>query len=151
MEPKKPKVKKMAKSQLKNAAAPYYFMSYLSGIESKRGNEKEALRWSKKAWKSANLKSEREHVTPYIIKNSDFKGGRLFSATNYSCKTNYSNIRMTVDEISDFELVEILIRNLGTDKTWEDYSNYIINNNLTTINGEIIRNEGYLKSLIKDK
>ena len=58
---------------------------------------------------------------------------------------------MTVDEISDFELVEILIRNLGTDKTWEDYTNYILNNNLIIINGEIIRNDGYLKSLNNDK
>ena len=26
------------------------------------------------AWKNANLPSEREHVTPYIRNNSDFKG-----------------------------------------------------------------------------
>ena len=117
------------------------------------GQDIEVFKFSalKEAWENANLKSEREHVTPYIIKNSDFKGGKLFSATNFSCKTNYSNIRMTVDEISDFKLVEILIRNLGTDKTWEDYTNYILNNNLTIINGEIIRNEGYLKSLNNDK
>ena len=35
------------------------------------------------AWKNANLPSEREHVTPYIRNNSDFKGASLFTALNY--------------------------------------------------------------------
>jgi hypothetical protein len=54
---------------------------------------------------------------------------------------------MTVDEIYDFELIEILINNLGIDKSWLDYTNFIIQNDLIKINGSIIRNEGFLKSL----
>jgi hypothetical protein len=57
---------------------------------------------------------------------------------------------MTVDESRDFELISILINNLGTDKTWLEYTNYIIQNNLTEINDSIIRNEGLLKSLKND-
>ena len=58
---------------------------------------------------------------------------------------------MTVDELKDFELISILINNLGTDKTWLEYTNYIIQNNLDKINESIIRNEGLLKSLKNDK
>ena len=62
------------------------------------------------AWKNANLPSEREHVTPYIRNNSDFKGAGIFKALNYSCPSNYSKIRMTVDEQRDFDLIKVLIR-----------------------------------------
>jgi spore coat polysaccharide biosynthesis protein SpsF (cytidylyltransferase family) len=116
------------------------------------GQDIEVFKFSalEKAWSNAILNSDREHVTPYIIKNSDFKGENLFTAVNFDCFKNYSNVRMTVDEVSDFKLIEVLIKNLGANKTWEDYTNFIINNNLIRINGEIIRNEGYLKSLNKD-
>jgi hypothetical protein len=58
---------------------------------------------------------------------------------------------MTVDESRDFELISILINNLGTNKTWLEYTNYIIQKNLVKINESIIRNEGLLKSLKNDK
>ena len=57
---------------------------------------------------------------------------------------------MTVDEIYDFQLIEILIKNLGVDKSWLEYTNFIIQNKLFKINGSIIRNEGFLKSLKND-
>jgi spore coat polysaccharide biosynthesis protein SpsF (cytidylyltransferase family) len=102
------------------------------------------------AWKNAKLVSEREHVTPYIRNNSDVKGGNLFSAINYPSDFDFSKIRMTVDESKDFELISILIKELGTDRTWLEYTNYIIQNSLTEINDSIIRNEGLLKSLKND-
>ena len=104
----------------------------------------------KKAWKNAILNSEREHVTPYIRKNSDFNGGNLFTSLNYDCQSDFSKIRMTVDEIADFDLIKILIENLGNNKSWSTYTNYIIKNNLTSLNINIIRNEGLLKSLKTD-
>lgn len=103
------------------------------------------------AWRNANLLSEREHVTPFIRNNSDYLGGKLFTSINYPCEFDYSKIRMTVDEIKDFELIAVLINDLGTDKTWLEYTNYIIDKDLTTINGSIIRNLGLLKSLKNDK
>lgn len=102
------------------------------------------------AWENAKLLSDREHVTPYIRNNSDYKGGNLFTAINFKCDHDFSKIRMTVDEIRDFELIEILIKKLGTDKTWLEYANYIIEKDLIKVNDIIIRNEGLLKSLKKD-
>ena len=102
------------------------------------------------AWKNAKLKSEREHVTPYIRNHADTNGSNLFTAISFPCKFDFSNIRMTVDEPKDFDLIELLINKLGIEKTWLEYTNYIIKNNLTKINDKIIRNEGFLKSLKND-
>lgn len=116
------------------------------------GQDIEVFKFSalEEAWKNAKLLSEREHVTPYIRNNADLKGGSLFLAKNYPCDFDFSKIRMTVDESKDFELISILINDLGIDKTWLEYTNYIIQNNLTEINDSIIRNEGLLKSLKND-
>ena len=116
------------------------------------GQDVEVIKFKalEKAWKEAKLNSEREHVTPFIIKNSDYKGGLLFSATNFDCLSNFSNIRMTVDEVLDIKLIEILITKLGVNRTWKEYTDFIIDNNLTKINGQIIRNEGYLNSIKKE-
>lgn len=103
----------------------------------------------KVAWKKAKLRSEREHVTPYIKINSSFNGGKLFISKNYPCQYDFSRIRMTVDEISDFELISKIITDLGINKNWLEYTNYIINNKLN--NDGIVRNEGYLNSLKNDK
>jgi len=116
------------------------------------GQDVEVFKFSalKIAWKNALLKSEREHVTPYIRNNSDFNNGNLFKAINFPCDSDFSKIRMTVDEQRDFDLMEILIHQLGTDKTWLTYTNFIIENDLSKVNGDIIRNEGLIKSLKND-
>ena len=116
------------------------------------GQDVEVFKFSalKLAWENAKLVSELEHVTPYIINNSDVKGGRIFSGHNYQCEQDYSHIRMTVDEPRDFDLIEHLIQKLGTEKTWLAYTNYMIENDLTKMNDQIIRNEGLLKSLKND-
>jgi spore coat polysaccharide biosynthesis protein SpsF len=117
------------------------------------GQDVEVFKFSalKQAWENANLTSDREHVTPYIRNNSDFKNGNLFSAINYPCDSDYSKIRMTVDEIRDFELIAILVDELGIEKKWLEYTNYIIHKDLSKINGEIIRNEGFINSLKNNK
>jgi spore coat polysaccharide biosynthesis protein SpsF len=99
------------------------------------------------AWNHAIKKSDREHVTPYIRDFSNFKNNNIFSAINFDNDLNYSHIRMTVDEIRDFELIKIVIENNGLDKSWKEYADYIVSNNLSHINDSIIRNEGYTKSL----
>ena len=117
------------------------------------GQDIEVFKFSalQESWKNAKLQSEREHVTPYIRNNSENKGVNLFKTINYSCDTDYSNIRMTVDEPKDFDLIKVLINKLGVEKTWLEYTNYVIENNLTKMNDEIIRNEGFLKSLNEDR
>ena len=116
------------------------------------GQDIEVFKFSalESAWKNANLSSEREHVTPYIRNNSDFKGASIFKALNYPCDSNYSQIRMTVDETKDFDLIKVLIDDLGTNKTWLEYTDFIIENDLNKINNSIIRNEGLLKSIKND-
>lgn len=116
------------------------------------GQDIEVFKFSalEKAWKEASLQSEREHVTPYLRNNSDYKGGNLFSAVNYPCESDFSKVRMTVDESRDFELIKILINKLGIDKSWKEYTDFIIDNDLAKVNDQIIRNEGLLKSLKND-
>lgn len=104
----------------------------------------------KQAWKSARLPSEREHVTPYIRTNSTHQGGNLFTSVNFPCIANYNKVRMTVDHAVDFELIKLLIEKLGTEQNWLTYVEYIIVHDLLGINGNIIRNQGYLKTLEKE-
>ncbi len=103
------------------------------------------------AWTNAVLNSEREHVTPFLRNNVIGKGLSIFKAKNFECDFDYSKIRMTVDEELDFELVKYLVKSFGTDKGWREYVKYILDNKLDSINGVILRNEGYLKSLKNDK
>jgi len=103
------------------------------------------------AWNNAKLKSEREHVTPYIRKNSSFKGGKLFKSDTYKFCENYKNVRLTVDEENDFKVIELLINKIGLNKSWMDYTKlYLKDNTINSLNNRIIRNEGYLNSLKKD-
>lgn len=102
------------------------------------------------AWKIAKKDSEREHVTPFIRNNSNLKGGNIFSALSYKNDIDYSQVRITVDEPRDFQLINKIINDLGSNKSWIEYTDYIINNKLNSINGNITRNEGYLKSLKMD-
>lgn len=116
------------------------------------GQDVEVFKFSvlEKAWTEAKLKSEREHVTPYIVDNTTFKGGKLFSALNFPCFSDFSAIRMTVDEPRDFELIQHVINDLGTGQNWITYTNHIIKNELYKINSDILRNEGMLISLKND-
>lgn len=130
-------------------------VDYVSNvIESKfpDGQDVEVFTFSalKNAWKNAHKPSEREHVTPYIRNNSDIMDGELFIAVNFATDRDYSRIRMTVDEKEDFELIKQLIQDLGTNRTWNEYTNYIIEHNLGSVNQHIQRNEGYLKSIKED-
>jgi len=117
------------------------------------GQDIEVFKFSalQRAWKEATLKSEREHVTPYIRNNSDLKGGELFTAHDVKCHSNFNSIRMTVDEKADLIAIRRLIDEYGIDSTWEEYADYISKHSESIGNSDIIRNEGYQKSLRKDK
>jgi spore coat polysaccharide biosynthesis protein SpsF len=101
-----------------------------------------------KAYNEAKLTSEREHVTPYIWKNSDIKGGEIFKAYSFEYNQDYSDIRLTVDTLEDFEVVEKLIQIESTSKDWLSYVNTLNNlPEIKEINQKYSRNEGYAKSL----
>lgn len=99
------------------------------------------------AWRDSESKSDREHVTPYIWRNSDFKGGGLFTAKNLFGARDYSSIRLTVDHVEDFELIQGLIKALGTSAKWTDYLTFLEqNSSLTKLNSYIKRNEGFMET-----
>lgn len=106
----------------------------------------------KRAWQEAFLSSDREHVTPYIWRNSNLKGNSLFTAGSFFNEEDASMFRLTVDELVDLELIELLIRAIGANASWKVYINYLKENpELRNINKHLTCNEGYLQSLKQDK
>lgn len=100
---------------------------------------------------SAIKNSEREHVTPYLRNNANDKGEKIFRAVNFPAPDDFSRVRMTVDEPSDFELIKKLIGELGTERSWLEYTEYLLAHDLLKINEGIARNEGMTKSLKEDQ
>lgn len=117
------------------------------------GQDVEVFKFSalNQAFKEATLKSDKEHVTPFIRRHSSFMGGVIFKSDNYFCDADYNGMRMTVDEPIDLEACEILIRNFGEDANWLTYTNFILENPDLFSNQKIKRNEGFYKSLNEDK
>jgi spore coat polysaccharide biosynthesis protein SpsF len=101
------------------------------------------------AWKEAGLSSQREHVTPYIYQQC-----KRFKIGHYKGKEDLSQLRWTVDEPKDFALIEQIYSSLYPSNpafTTEDILNLLKQNiELQTINTDIVRNEGLLKSLQQD-
>jgi spore coat polysaccharide biosynthesis protein SpsF len=98
----------------------------------------------KKAWESARLVSEREHVTPYMKKN-------LKVLNIHSNNMKFGKVRMTVDEPNDFEVIKRLIDKLGINENWEAYSKlYLSDKTISNVNDSTTRNEGYINSIEND-
>jgi spore coat polysaccharide biosynthesis protein SpsF len=103
------------------------------------------------AWKEATLLSDKEHVTPYIYRNSTFNNGRLFSSYSFQHDVHYDNVRLTVDERPDYEVIRRLVLELGIYADWKTYADmYLGTADIKHLNYSTVRNEGYLKSLKKD-
>ncbi|MCR4336944.1 MAG: glycosyltransferase family protein [Candidatus Omnitrophica bacterium] len=103
-----------------------------------------------KAWKEARLSSEREHVTPYLKKNKE-----QFKVISFEGKSNLSDKRWTLDEDKDYRFLQILFDHLyvknpyfGMDEILKFLKDHP---EAEQINAQIIRDEGYLKSLKKDQ
>ena len=118
------------------------------------GMDVEVFKFSalEKAYKEATLNSELEHVTPYIWKNSSYMNETLFNSDCILNSKDYSKFRLTVDNYEDFEVMTKLFELLGTDKSWIDYVKALEQNpEIKAINEKYRRNEGYEKSINKDK
>lgn len=104
----------------------------------------------KQVWKSANLASEREHVTPYILNNP-----HIFKCVNLEYKKNLSQKRWTLDNPEDYEFIKIVYKNLCNKNQlfgMEEILEFIKETpDIEEINQHIARNEGYLKSRREDK
>lgn len=96
---------------------------------------------------SANLKSEREHVTSFIWKNSSYFGKKMFKADCYLSKKDYSNYRITVDTLEDFLVIKQMVNLIGDDQPWLKYIELIANNKIKIFNSISQRNSGYSKSI----
>lgn len=64
-----------------------------------------------RTWQEAVLPSEREHVTPYIRKHPEF-----FIRVNLENDIDLSNLRWSVDEPEDFQLLRLIYENLYSRK-----------------------------------
>jgi spore coat polysaccharide biosynthesis protein SpsF (cytidylyltransferase family) len=105
-----------------------------------------------KAFTEATLPSEFEHVTPYIWKNSTFRGGSLFTSGCVMNDKDFSNIRLTVDTLEDFLVIHKLVESLGTERPWLEYVKVLQEHpEIGKINSLFTRNEGYEKSINNDK
>lgn len=89
-----------------------------------------------KAWLEANKKYEREHVTPYIRERND-----LFKLLNVANDSDLSHLRLTLDTVEDFKLIETIYELLYPEKQMfllEDILNLLIQKpELTEINKHI--------------
>lgn len=101
------------------------------------------------AWQNAKLRSEREHVTPYIWKNT-----RKFRIENIECSEDLSGMRWTVDYEEDLKFAEEVYGRLyhGNVFLMEDILALLREHpEIMKLNSGIRRNEGYLKSLKRDR
>ena len=121
------------------------------------GLDTEVMKFSalENAYNNAQLKSEREHVTPYIWKNGTAEGGSLFKSYKFPNPVgnfNANDYRITIDEKEDFEVIKALIENLGIERGWKEYIDYLLSHKeLHAINSKFSYNEGYAKSLLNDR
>lgn len=101
-----------------------------------------------RAWEEADLASEREHVTPYIKFKGQFKRYSLERSPSLADK------RWTVDTEVDFEVATQVYNALYNSKDiflMEDVLKFLENHyQIEQLNENIVRNEGYLKSVAND-
>lgn len=102
-----------------------------------------------RAWKEAELTSEREHVTPYIKKHPE-----LFRIRNIENGDNNSSKRWTLDNVEDYQFLTEVYNALDTTNPLFGM-NIILEflkkrPELEKLNNHLIRNEGYNKSLKED-
>ena len=114
------------------------------------GLDIEVFRFSslKRAFSGAVLRSDREHVTPYIWKNT-----HKFNIHNFKFERDLSSWRWTVDKKVDFDFICCIFKEFKENPmvNFLEVIKFIENNpELMLINNEIVRNEGYIKSLKED-
>jgi spore coat polysaccharide biosynthesis protein SpsF len=102
-----------------------------------------------KAFSESTWISEREHVTPYIIKNP--KLFKLFSYTNIE---NLSHLRWCLDEESDYKMLQKIYQEFKSVKFFSTTDVLKLlekKSEISKINFGITTNEGYANSVKNDK
>ncbi len=100
-----------------------------------------------RAWREARLKSEREHVTPYIRNRPE-----IFRLANVSHREDISHLRWTVDCPQDMNFVRSVFEQFGDSFFSMGEILDLLNQRpeLSSMNAGIETNAGYLKSLRED-
>lgn len=102
--------------------------------------------------KFAVLNSDKEHVVPWMWRNSELKKNKKYKGYNYECKKNYSNLRWTLDNKTDLLFFRKLSEKLSLQElekiSFKELINFFRNHKeLTKINSGNIRDIGYTNSL----
>jgi len=99
-----------------------------------------------KVWNLASRPSDREHVTPYLHRHSD-----QFRLANVAYDRDVSQMRLTLDEPRDFEVISQAVNGLFGRGYYVHLTEILAymeaHAEVGKLNGSIIRNEGYLKSI----
>ena len=97
---------------------------------------------------AAEKKSDREHVTSYMINNSD-----NFKISNIYNNSDYSDFRFTLDYEQDFEVVKKILEFYNDREIifFEEIISFLSDNNeIKEINSKYSFNEGYERSIKDD-
>ena len=95
-----------------------------------------------KSLENANFKAkklyDKEHVTPFIINNSSLKKHNIIN------KEDSSNIRLTLDEVEDFETLKNIFKYFHPNIyfSWKKVVSSINNSRIEILNSHLKRNEG---------
>ena len=92
----------------------------------------------KKTYQNAKLSYDKEHVTPYIIRNKKFK------KYNYENKIDYSEFRWSLDELEDLKVIRLIYEEFKPNIyfSWEDAIKKVLKKKQLTSNKHLLRNEG---------
>jgi len=124
-----------------------YLLTFPDGLDVEVFNFKSL----EKSWQKAKLKSEREHVTAYILKHP-----KIFKIGNVSCnEKDISYLRLTLDEKEDLILIRKIYKEIYKQNPFFGLRDILKllerKPELIRINQHIKRNEGYFKSLKEDE
>ncbi len=97
------------------------------------------------AWKTAKLPSEREHVTSFIWNHPE-----RFRVIEIRNDRDLSAIRLTLDELADYTVLQDVVAHVPKLSMNAIVSYLQEHPDIAAMNGSIIRDAGYLKSLRKD-
>ena len=101
------------------------------------------------AWLNANLSSQREHVTQYIVHNDGYKKESVVNDTDYGSE------RWTLDTDNDYKFIKCVYDALYDKNPYFEMKDVLAfldeHPDIRAINSDSERNEGLAKSLKNDK
>jgi len=101
-------------------------IDYIKTVGLPLGTNLEAFTYKslEKAYREADLDKDKEHVTPYIIRN-DFFNKKII---NYSFPELINKLRLTIDYPSDFAMMNLLFCNFENIPTIREVVKFVSNN-----------------------